>query len=50
MRKYFDFVGISENDEVLDVACGSGDFSVVYSKKSQACLWGDILDGMIENC
>ncbi len=48
MRRYFDFVGISENDEVLDVACGSGDFAVYTAKRARRVCGVDISDGMIK--
>jgi len=48
MRRYFDFVGISENDKVLDVACGSGDFSVFIAKRVKRVCGVDISGGMIK--
>ena len=48
MQRYVDFVGISETDEVLDVACGSGDFAVFMAKRAARVHGVDISDGMIQ--
>lgn len=47
MQRYFDFIGISADDVVLDVACGTGEFSVFTAKKAKRVHGIDISKGMI---
>ena len=47
MQRYFDFIGISGDDVVLDVACGTGDFSVFTAKRVKRVHGIDISKGMI---
>jgi ubiquinone/menaquinone biosynthesis C-methylase UbiE len=33
IQEYFDFIGFEEEDELLDVACGTGEFSVFCARR-----------------
>jgi ubiquinone/menaquinone biosynthesis C-methylase UbiE len=48
MQAYFEFIGFQKGDELLDVACGTGDFSVFCAGKIRAVHGIDISPGMIE--
>ncbi len=48
MQAYFEFIGLEKGDELLDVACGTGEFSVFCARRIK-CVHGiDISEGMIE--
>jgi ubiquinone/menaquinone biosynthesis C-methylase UbiE len=48
MQAYFDFIGFQNEDELLDVACGTGEFSVFCARRIKRVHGIDISDGMIE--
>jgi len=48
LQQLFDFIGISEDDELLDVACGSGEFAVFCGQRIQRVCGLDISEKMIE--
>jgi tRNA/tmRNA/rRNA uracil-C5-methylase (TrmA/RlmC/RlmD family) len=33
MHAYFEFIDLQKEDEMLDVACGTGEFSVFYARR-----------------
>lgn len=48
MERYFEFIGFRKEDELLDVACGTGEFSIFCAGRIK-CVHGiDISEGMIE--
>lgn len=47
MRRYFEFSEISADDEMLDLACGSGEYGVFCAKRVQRVQGIDISQGMI---
>lgn len=47
MQAYFEFIGFQKDDELLDVACGTGEFSVFCAKRIKAVHGIDISQGMI---
>ena len=48
LQECFDSIGMSKEDELLDVACGSGTFAVFCAKKIRSVQGVDISEGMIE--
>jgi ubiquinone/menaquinone biosynthesis C-methylase UbiE len=48
MQAYFGFIGFGKDDELLDVACGTGEFSVFCAKRIKRVHGIDISKGMIE--
>lgn len=48
MQAYFEFIGFQLEDELLDVACGTGEFSVFCAKRIKGVHGIDISPGMIE--
>lgn len=48
MQAYFEFIGFQKGDELLDVACGTGEFSVFCAKRIKVVHGIDISQGMIE--
>lgn len=48
MQAYFDFIDLQKDDELLDVACGTGDFSVFCARRIKRVHGIDISAGMIE--
>jgi ubiquinone/menaquinone biosynthesis C-methylase UbiE len=48
MQAYFEFIGFGKEDELLDVACGTGAFSVFCAKRIKHVHGIDISKGMIE--
>ncbi len=48
LQQLFDFIGISESDELLDVACGSGEFAIFCAKRIRHVCGADISEKMIE--
>lgn len=48
MQAYFDFIGFGKEDELLDVACGTGEFSVFCARRIKGAHGIDISEGMIE--
>jgi ubiquinone/menaquinone biosynthesis C-methylase UbiE len=48
MQAYFEFIGFQKEDELLDVACGTGEFSIFCAKRIKAVCGIDISEGMIE--
>ena len=48
MQAYFEFIGFQKDDELLDVACGTGDFAIFCAKKIKRVHGIDISQGMIE--
>jgi len=48
LQRYFDFCEIMPEDTLLDVACGSGEFSIFCAKKIRHVCGVDISDKMIE--
>jgi ubiquinone/menaquinone biosynthesis C-methylase UbiE len=48
MQAYFEFIGLQKEDELLDVACGTGNFSVFCAKGIKSVHGIDISDGMVE--
>jgi ubiquinone/menaquinone biosynthesis C-methylase UbiE len=47
MQAYFEFIGFQKGDELLDVACGTGEFSIFCAKRIKAVHGIDISQGMI---
>jgi tRNA/tmRNA/rRNA uracil-C5-methylase (TrmA/RlmC/RlmD family) len=47
MQAYFEFIGFEREDELLDVACGTGEFSVFCAKRIKRVHGIDISKGMI---
>lgn len=48
MQAYFGFIGLQKEDELLDVACGTGDFAIFCAKSIKRVHGIDISQGMIE--
>jgi ubiquinone/menaquinone biosynthesis C-methylase UbiE len=48
MQAYFEFIGMEKEDELLDVACGTGDFPVFCARRIKGVHGIDISDGMID--
>jgi len=48
MQAYFEFIDLQKDDELLDVACGSGEFSVFCARRIRHVHGIDISKGMIE--
>ncbi len=48
MQAYFEFIGFDKGDELLDVACGTGEFSVFCARRIKGVHGIDISEGMIE--
>ena len=48
MQAYFEFIGFEKEDELLDVACGTGELSVFCAKRIKRVHSIDISEGMIE--
>ncbi len=48
MQAYFEFIGFGKEDELLDVACGTGEFSVFCARRIRSVHGIDISQGMIE--
>lgn len=48
MKAYFEFIDLQKDDELLDVACGTGDFSVFCARRIKRVNGIDISEGMIE--
>ena len=48
MQAHFDFFRMNENDTMLDVACGTGEFSIFVAKKVKYVLGIDISDEEIK--
>ena len=48
MQGYFQFSGIGRGDDLLDVACGTGEFSIFCAKRINRVHGIDISEGMIE--
>ncbi|HWQ20889.1 MAG TPA: class I SAM-dependent methyltransferase [Methanotrichaceae archaeon] len=48
MQAYFEFIGFEKGDELLDVACGTGEFSLFCAKRIKGAHGIDISQGMIE--
>ncbi|MBA4394416.1 MAG: hypothetical protein C0407_12765 [Desulfobacca sp.] len=47
MERYFDFLGLTPEDHLLDVACGSGEFSIFCALRISSVQGIDISDNMI---
>ncbi len=48
MQAYFEFMGIDKRDELLDVACGTGEFSAFCARRIKGVHGIDISGKMIE--
>ncbi len=48
MQAYFEFIDLQKDDELLDVACGTGEFSVFCARRIKRVHGIDISAGMIE--
>ena len=48
MQAYFKFIGLQQDDELLDVACGTGEFSAFCARRIKAVHGIDISQGMID--
>ncbi len=48
MQAYFEFISFRKEDELLDVACRTGDFAVFCAKRIKRVHGIDISQGMIE--
>ena len=48
MHAYFEFIDLQKDDELLDVACGTGEFSVFCGRRIKRVHGIDISEGMIE--
>lgn len=48
MQAYFEFIDLHTGDELLDVACGTGEFSVFCARRIKRVHGIDISEGMIE--
>lgn len=48
MQAYFDFIGFRKEDELLDVACGTGEFTIFCARRIKGAHGIDISKGMIE--
>ncbi|MEN6319829.1 MAG: class I SAM-dependent methyltransferase [Syntrophaceae bacterium] len=48
LQRYFTFCGMTSEDSLLDVACGSGEFSLFVAPYIQCAVGFDIADRMIE--
>jgi ubiquinone/menaquinone biosynthesis C-methylase UbiE len=48
MQAYLEFIGIEKGDELLDVACGTGEFSAFCARKIKSVHGIDISGKMIE--
>jgi len=48
LQELFDFVGFSDDDELLDVACGSGEFALYCADRIRRVCGVDISERMIE--
>ena len=48
MQAYFEFIDLRKDDELLDVACGTGEFSAFCAKRIKRVYGIDISAGMIE--
>jgi tRNA/tmRNA/rRNA uracil-C5-methylase (TrmA/RlmC/RlmD family) len=48
MQAYFEFIDLEKDDELLDVACGTGEFSVFCARRIKRVHGIDISQGMIE--
>jgi tRNA/tmRNA/rRNA uracil-C5-methylase (TrmA/RlmC/RlmD family) len=48
MQAYFEFIGLQKEDELLDVACGTGEFSIFCAGRIRGVHSIDISEGMIE--
>jgi ubiquinone/menaquinone biosynthesis C-methylase UbiE len=47
MKRYFDFLELTAGDHLLDVACGSGEFSIFCAQRIHSVQGIDISDNMI---
>ncbi len=45
MQAYFEFIDLSKVDELLDVACGTGEFSVFCARRIKRVNGIDISEG-----
>jgi SAM-dependent methyltransferase len=48
MQAYFEFIGLDRGDTLLDVACGTGEFSVFCARRIKGVHGIDISEGMID--
>ncbi len=48
MQAYSEFIGFEKEDELLDIACGTGEFSVFCARRIKSAHGIDISEGMIE--
>ena len=48
LQRYFEFCGLVPEDNLLDVACGSGEFSIFCARKMRYVCGVDLSDRMIE--
>jgi ubiquinone/menaquinone biosynthesis C-methylase UbiE len=48
MQAYFEFIDLRKVDELLDVACGTGEFSVFCARRIKRVRGIDISEGMIK--
>ncbi len=48
MQAYFEFMGIGKEDELLDIACGTGEFSAFCARRIRGVHGVDISEKMIE--
>jgi len=48
MKRYYEFCGIVENDTLLDVACGSGEYAIFCAQKINKVCGVDLSSKMIE--
>jgi ubiquinone/menaquinone biosynthesis C-methylase UbiE len=48
MQAYFDFIGFKKEGELLDVACGTGEFSLFVARRIKRVHGIDISEGMIK--
>ena len=48
MKAYFEFIGFRKEDELLDVACGTGDFAIFCARRIKRVHGIDISQGVIE--
>ena len=48
MQRYFEFIGFQKEDDLLDVACGTGEFALFCAKRIRSVKGIDISQGMID--
>ena len=48
MQAYFEFIGLGKGDELLDVACGTGEFAIFCAGRIGSVHGIDISQGMIQ--